>query len=153
MLEMVPVCELNRMAMYSYIQSNLVQGNCTEPVPRLLSLSLARDSSPLTDIKPGQCLILADWSVLEVTGTRVWLEGLYIRMVGSRQGSLVPIPELLALGTAAESSEEVAEVYMTDMTLQGDGPRGQRCEWCALHARWASLHADGAQRIIELLPY
>ena len=116
-----------------------LQGNCSTPIPETLTLTLA-DAAPLQTLKTGQCLVISDWSVFGVAGTRVWLEGLYIRMAESRPGAGVPIPELIPVGDSA--GQATSEVYMSNVSLQGNGGQ-QECEWCGLRANNATVYAEG----------
>ena len=79
-----------------------------------------------------------------MAGTKVWLEGLYIRMAESRAGANAPIPELIPVG---DSPGDIApEVWMSNVSLQGNGGAEQECQWCGLRANNASVYAEGAKK-------
>lgn len=120
---------------------NNLQGNCSTPMPTSASLGLTPTAAPLQPVKPRQCLVISDWSLFEVVGSRVWLEGLYIRMVTSRGGAAYPIGELIPIGD--KPGLITPQVWMTNVTLQGNGGAQQECEWCGLRATEASVYAEG----------
>lgn len=91
-----------------------MQGNC--------DASTAKDAfklngRPLEDLTEGQCLVVSDTSLFSVTVGDLWLDRLYIR-------HHLPLeetnPDAVRTG-ALVSVAGKGKLYMTDMTLQGDG--------------------------------
>lgn len=118
----------------------LLQGNCTDlPAPTHGSLGLLASSAPLRSLKPHQCVILSDNSPFQVSFADLWIENVYVRMVTPSSGALDP------LLTAERSS-----VWMTNVTLQGDGDKSTDCTLCGFSAFGSSkLYAEG---VLILIP-
>lgn len=85
----------------------MLQADCTGPVPVALTQV---PGEPLEQIAKGECLLIADASILTVSTGRLWLHGLYLRHNPTQRASSVTL-----LTTAAGS----AELWMTDCILQG----------------------------------
>jgi hypothetical protein len=119
------------------------QGNCQTTVRATVTQLLPPYAAPLQALNPGQCLILSHSSVFGVERTRVWLQGLYIRMVPPRGGAEKPMTELIPVGL--DSASVPAEVWMNGVTLQGNGGLQQECESCGMRMRNAKIYAEGTE--------
>lgn len=88
---------------------NHVQGNCTNAPVDTAALQLS--GAPLRPLLEGQCIIVADHDMLEVSNGRLWVDNVYFRIGRSPR---VPLPRLLTVYA-------VGRLWLTRSTLQGDG--------------------------------
>jgi hypothetical protein len=121
-----------------------MQGNCTGAPPSAASLGLS--GAPLLPLLPYQCLLVADAQLLGMD-SQLWLDGLYVRyrstgrlMVGHRGTSGF-------WRTAGYYSfikiHNLGSLWMTAVTLQGDGDGIFDCESCGL-LTLGKVYAEGA---------
>lgn len=111
--------------------SGHVQGNCAGAAP---SFKLPPSHAPLRPLLTGQCLLLADEQVLSA-GSRLWLDGLYFRLTSPRHRLFSQLIVTHGAGT---------EVWMTNVTLQGNGDGQQDCYICGVGvASNAAVYAEG----------
>jgi hypothetical protein len=97
------------MYMASHDAAIPVQGNCTdEPDATLLGVL---SGAPLAERLPGQCVIVTDVRWLQ-TAEGLWLDSLLIR---HQTGAAREARNQLLI------CESVCKLWMTDVTLQGDG--------------------------------
>lgn len=117
-----------------------VQGNCSTEVAFTPSGTHAPIASPL----PGQCLIVTDHPLLEVT-VNLWLDALYIRHQTTARTATNTAYSLLRCESV------YCNLWMTSVALQGDGIE----EWeqvnngtdpilGALEVSGGQLYAEGA---------
>ena len=90
--------------------------------------------APLRDLLPGQCLLLADENLMWVVQGQLWLDGLYVRLTSPRDGRDFYV-FLFA--------DSPAEVWMTGVTLQGNGDGERDCSDCGVISR-GHVYAEGA---------
>ena len=88
--------------------------------------------TPLRGLLPGQCLLLVD-HLLMWMDDRMWLDNLYVRLASPRYN------EFGGFVTGGNASE----LWMTGVTLQGNGDGVQDCDDCALFST-GLLYAYGA---------
>lgn len=114
-----------------------MQGNCEGLAPP--SPYLDPSHVPLRPLLPRQCLLLADDDLLIVYSSQVWLDGLYVRLTTPRDTETGLFGSFISLGT------NESQVWMTDVTLQGNGNGMRVCDECALSV-WleGSAYAQGA---------
>lgn len=90
----------------------LVQGNCLDPPPSAVALQLSGDG--LAPRLGNQCILTTPADTLHVSAGNVWLDHLYLR--------------LRATGVADThinliSANKAGRLWMTNVTVQGDGDR------------------------------
>ena len=95
-----------------------MQGNCGDVAP---SFTPPTGHAPLRELLPGQCLLLADDNSMLVGG-QLWLDGLYVRLTSPRDGKFSRF--LL--------STDNAVLWMTGVTLQGNGSGKRDCIYCGV---------------------
>ena len=96
-----------------------MQGSCGNvPAPTEGELGLEASSAPLRPLLPGQCLLLVDTFFMRAYKKKepLWLDGLYVRWGAPRNATLK------LRGIAVNQ----ALVWMTNVTMQGNGERGSR---------------------------
>ena len=86
-----------------------MQGNCSGIPVDTNALQLA--GAPLRPLSEGQCVIVADRSVLQTEHGRLWVDNVYIRLTRSPPESV----------SVLVSVTEDAQLWMTRSTLQGNG--------------------------------
>ena len=84
---------------------------------------------------PRQCLLLADTDLLYVGGTKLWLDGLYVRLTTPRDDVFFRFIEV---------GETIGELWMTNVTLQGNGDGALDCYTCGLDLWSSAVYAEGA---------
>lgn len=96
-----------------------VQGNCTQPPPLHLLLSVSAGGLPggfpMLPMRQNQCLIIVDAAFL-IARDQVWLDGLYLRLMLPPQSSAFVVsvwPETVV-------PVERHKLWMTDITIQGN---------------------------------
>jgi hypothetical protein len=95
-----------------------MQGNCAGAPPSAASLDLS--CAPLLPLLPYQCLIIADMDLLW-TDFQLWLDGLYVRYrCTTRADSFY---NFIAVS---------GQLWMTAVTLQGDGNGVPDCASCGI---------------------
>lgn len=80
----------------------------------------------MRELQPRQCLLIADHNVLEVWDSNLWLNNIYFRLTNPRSGTFDQI--VLVTGP-------LAKVWMTDVTMQGNGDLVQDCIDCGVTVR------------------
>jgi hypothetical protein len=95
-----------------------MQGNCNSEAE---FGTVPLKHAPLRRLLPRQCLILANHNVLEVWDSQLWLDSLYFRLTNPQKGSFDQF--VIVKGP-------IAEVWMTSVTLQGNGDFVQDCVDC-----------------------
>ena len=110
-----------------------MQGNCEGVGPP--SPDLPSGHAPLRDMQERQCLLLTDAEVMDVNSS-LWLDGLYMRLTMPRDtdGEFL---EFIDSGSGTQG------LYMTGLTLQGNGDGVQDCFSCALFVDSSSVLAEG----------
>lgn len=100
------------------------------------SFHLDSSHASLRPLLPRQCLLLADWHLLEVYTSKLWLDGLYVRLATPRCTA--------GIGDALLEVWYGAEVWMTDITLQGNGDSVHDClrGWLFVFGA-GSVYAEG----------
>ena len=111
-----------------------MQGNCEGAGPP--SPNLASDHAPLREMQVRQRLLLADPEVMDVNSS-LWLDGLYMRLTSPRDSD-GEFLEFIDSSTATEG------LYMTGVTLQGNGDGVQDCFSCAIFVDSSAVYAEGA---------
>lgn len=110
-----------------------MQGNCNAESE---FGSVPPKHAPLRDFQPEQCLLVADHNVLEVWDSKLWLEGFYFRLAEPRLGTF----DQFVLVTGS-----IAELWMTHVTMQGNGNDVQDCIDCGVAVRGeGSVYGGGA---------
>jgi hypothetical protein len=98
--------------------------------------SLGLNGAPLLPLLPKQCILVADTDLgwLYSPTARLWLDGLYFRYRRTRYSRFY---EFFRTG---------GKLWMTAITMQGDGNTVNACETCGL---WADGHAyaEGALHV------
>lgn len=91
-----------------------LQGNCDASTA---AGAFKLNGSPLEGLTEGQCLVVTDTSLLSVTVGDLWLDQLYIRHHLPEEET---DPDAVRTG-ALVSVAGKGKLYMTKITLQGDG--------------------------------
>jgi hypothetical protein len=118
-----------------------MQGNCySVETP---SASFPSGHAPLRPLLPNQCLLLADEDLLNVRAGNLWLDSLYVRLTTPRDAGGV-FYGFIQVGFEAA-------VWMTGVTLQGNGDGVEDCWACGL-IFWAKarVYAEGAASAFSL---
>lgn len=126
---------------------HVMQGNCDFPVE---FGGVPEHHVPLRALRPQQCLLVVDHNVLEVWDSQLWLDRIYFRLGNGPSGTFDQF--VLVTGT-------IAELWMTHVTMQGNGDNIQDCIDCGFAVRsGGSMFASGAhpcghkcQLMIEIL--
>jgi hypothetical protein len=114
-----------------------MQGNCAGAPPSAASLGLS--GAPLLPLLPYQCLLIADVQLLKTSwDTQLWLDGLYVRY--RRTGRFRP--DANGNHLAQPFIENWGSLWMTAITLQGDGDGISDCYCCGLRIN-GKLYAEG----------
>ena len=117
-----------------------MQGNCGDMHP---NFTPAPGTAPLRSLLPGQCLLLADNTLLNVVGS-TWLHGLYVRLTiletGEFNSLILGEPDPTAF---TQNSVTGPRLWMTEVTLQGNGDGVRDCHACGLFF-WGLVFAQGA---------
>jgi hypothetical protein len=116
-----------------------MQGNCSAVAPP--SLNLPANHVPLRPFLPGQCLLLIDADLLVVERKRqLWLDRLYMRITDPRDG--LPFDSFIRVDYSG------AELWVTGVTMQGNGDGIRDCWGCAMGAfREGRVYAEGTQSL------
>jgi hypothetical protein len=110
-----------------------LQGNCAKR-PTAAELGLSPRHKALRNVKPQQCVLIVNRSVLKVVATDVWVDNLYFRVLESPGG----------IADTAVRASQGALLWMTNLTIQGSGDTVKDCTVCGLLAsRQARIFADG----------
>lgn len=125
-----------------------MQGNCEGVGAPFLAVN-ASHADLLGLLPPRQCLILADYNLMLVKCSNLWLDGLYVRLTSPRlefrtDGYRPDFSEFIRVdGSCIDDTQ----VWMTNMTLQGNQGGNQGvpyCEDCGLTVRWSGgVYAEG----------
>lgn len=93
----------------------------------------------MRDFLPSQCLLLVDTALLYVDKTRnLWLDNLYVRLKDVRDEEGM-FGQIIGIGRSK------VEVWMTNLTLQGNGDGIQDCSYCGIYIWWtAGGYCEGA---------
>jgi hypothetical protein len=91
-----------------------MQGNCAHEPPSAVALQLS--GAELLARKPGQCLLVVSGDTLDVASGNAWLDNLYLRV---RSTGADADPAVLTV-------HQVAQLWMTNVTIQGDGGTGSQ---------------------------
>lgn len=89
-----------------------VQGNCADPPPSAVALQLSGDG--LAPRLGSQCILTTPADTLHVSAGSVWLDRLYLRLRAT--GVADPLINLV-------SANKAGRLWMTNVTMQGDGDR------------------------------
>ena len=109
------------------------------PAPRLPAGHV-----PMRDFLPGQCLLLVDTALMYVDKNNLWLDGLYVRLKDVRDPEGI-FGQIIGVGRSN------LQVWMTNITLQGNGDGVQDCSYCGLYIWWsASGYCEGAVPALPL---
>lgn len=93
----------------SSVSGFVSQGNCESEVPESLKRKIPSSHAPLRPLLPYQCLLLADEQLLMLDATRLWLDGVYVRLTEPRNATFGGFVELWGSST---------KLWMTGVTLQ-----------------------------------
>jgi hypothetical protein len=117
-----------------------MQGNCAGAPPSAASLGLS--GAPLLPLLPYQCLLISDMRLLGLGfSSQLWLDGLYVRY--RRMGRYPPDD----FGYHTEEFITIwASLWMTAVTLQGDGDGIFECQSCGLFT-FGNVYAEGVLRV------
>jgi hypothetical protein len=85
------------------------RGNCIGEVPASIRYSIP--GAPLKPLRSGQCLLVTDGDLFNIAAGSIWLDSLYIRLKSTERDAY---PSLVNV-------EELGLVWMTGVTMQGDG--------------------------------
>jgi hypothetical protein len=107
-----------------------MQGNCERAPPEELVNDIS--GTELLPLKPKQCLLIAGESLMNVEQGDLWLDGLYVR----QRSAETIYSSLISVGGQGS-------LWMTSVTLQGDGDGVANCQQCALDVT-SQLYAEGA---------
>ena len=107
-----------------------MQGNCGDIAP---SFTPPTGHAPLRDMMPGQCLLLADSPFIQLPQSQLWLDGLHVRLTSPRGADF----------TSLVWTGSNAELWMTGVTLQGNGDGVRDCWHCGFSGS-GMLHAEGS---------
>ena len=119
----------------------LMQANCTGlPEP---SATVPSTHAPMLPLSSGQCLLLVDTDLLYVGGTSLWLDGLYVRLTEARDETFFRFIEV---------GDTTGQLWMTGMTLQGNGDGVLDCYTCGLDLWSSAVYAKGAHTLHCTLP-
>ena len=113
-----------------------MQGNCVQTSGTDNSFQQTDGTVPLRDLAPGQCLVLANESPFTVTG-KLWLEGLYFRRHS-------PSSLNFAIGSGFG-----AELWLTNVVIQGSGSVEDTCHTCGIDAASGPVSAKGEMPVRE----
>ena len=80
-------------------------------------------------------MLLVDTDLLYVGGTKLWLDGLYVRLTDPRNG---PFFRFIEVGYTT------GQLWMTGLTLQGNGDDVLDCYTCGLDLWSSAVYAQGA---------
>jgi hypothetical protein len=113
-----------------------MQGNCAAAPPSAASLGLS--GAALLPLLPYQCLLIADMDLLYAVSTsQLWLDGLYVRY--RRTACVDEFYEFL---------KTESKMWMTAVTLQGDGDGVDDCDTCGV-CSGGQVYAEGAMRATQ----
>eukprot|EP00892_Ulva_mutabilis_P011349 jgi/Ulvmu1/8587/UM045_0030.1 len=87
-----------------------LRGNCSTVVDA--SQFQLDDGAALRPLAEGQCLIVSDGDMLQISQGRLWIDNLYVRVQRTDRNTA---PTLLSIATAG------GQLWLTRSTLQGDG--------------------------------
>jgi hypothetical protein len=110
-----------------------MQGNCRGAPPSAASLGLS--GAPLLPLLSYQCLLIADVQLLWVD-SQLWLDGIYVRY---RRTGRVTSSEGHCNGFIFNQGS----LWMTAVTLQGDGDSSSDCTVCGL-VNSGDVYVEGA---------
>jgi hypothetical protein len=116
-----------------------MQGNCnSEPSASALGIS-DRRLEPRT---PGQCVLVTDQSLMEISLQNLWLDSLYIRYSTVANNNICCTVNLLVF-----SGNDTTNLWLTSVTLQGEANQGPEYSPLqspgAITVRGAQLYAEG----------
>lgn len=119
-----------------------MQGNCVG-VDKPLYIPPS-SHAPLLPILPYQCLILVDGDLGRVWGVELWLDGLYFRLTTPRE--IAGEKDGFNFNNYLINLQgDTTELWMTNVTLQGNGDGVQDCDDCALSLhKGVAVYAEGA---------
>lgn len=124
----------------------MLQGYCLDPPPQL---AISSTQSPLRPFVPGQCLLAVDQSLLVVNDSNLWLNSLYIRITAPRNETFFELVYVQGNGPISEGAS--AAVFITNVTLQGNGDDVRDCLDCGITADLnAGVYAEGSA-LVQLL--
>ena len=114
-----------------------MQGNCAQNSGADTSFQPTAGTVPLRGLAPRQCLVLSNQSPFTVTG-KLWLEGLYFRRQSPSSSDF------------AIASSPGAELWLTNVVIQGTGAVEDMCRTCGIAASGGPLSAKGNTRLTVL---
>lgn len=91
----------------------------------------------LRPLLPRQCVLFVNHNLMWLINTRLWLDALYVRLTTPRNAD-EGFAQLIYLGRISELSDE-EDLWMTDVTLQGNGDGEPDCDFCAMHLVYGAL--------------
>lgn len=120
-----------------------VQGNCAAATPTAESVGLLPNGqAPLRGFTPGQCLVAVDHELLVVSDSEVWLDSLYVRLVLPRNQTFFEFVFVQGGGDIRVGPS--AALYMTNVTMQGNGDDAVDCVDCGVGVSFNSgVYAEG----------
>lgn len=113
-----------------------MQGNCSAVPPSQDLLLLPEGAAPLQPLKQQQCVLIVSGNLFTVDESDLWMDNIYVRARVEPDSD--PFQEMLEM-------RDEARVWMTNVTLQGDGTKKEICKECGLEALYdVKLYAKGA---------
>lgn len=116
-----------------------VQGNCTNAPPLAFENLDGVLNIPLRDMKPGQCLILLSAGFIHLAQD-MWLDNLYLRLHKSA-------PDTTASSMNSLVDAEKAGLWMTNVTMQGDGDGTTDCRDCGIRMLTSLAYIEGTSSL------
>ena len=113
-----------------------MQGNCSAVPPSEDLLRLPEGSAPLQPLNQQQCVLIVSGSLFSVDESSLWFDNIYVRARVEPDSD--PFQEFLEI-------RDEGRVWMTNVTMQGDGTKKQICKECGVEAIYdAKLYAQGS---------
>lgn len=112
-------------------------------------LLLPAGAAPLKTLNPRQCVVIFERNVMHVEGSSLWLDNVHFRFRGAAAADTAAAGAGAA-DTALAFDEVInaslsARVWMTNVTMQGDGTGNLTCSQCGMEvAQSAAVYAEGA---------
>ena len=107
-------------------------------------LPLPAGAAPLKPLNPRQCVVIFESDVMHVEGSSLWLDNVYFRFRGAAAADTAAADAALAFDEVINASLS-ARVWITNVTMQGDGTGNLACSQCGVEAaQSAAVYAEGA---------
>lgn len=111
-----------------------MQGNCTHADIKPSELLRLPDyKAPLRGVRPQQCLIALNSGFLKAVGPSLWIDNIFFRLHKSTdEKRIAPFVDF-----------STADVWMTKVTMQGDGDGIPDCTICGFYSVFGAIYAEG----------